>query len=47
MTVAFSALNCQVNEYKTAKPASIRNIVTVIFEAIARCLRHRPEWLWL
>jgi len=35
MTVAlFSALNCQVNEYKTAKPALIRDIV--IFEATAK-----------
>jgi len=46
MTVdCFSALNCQVNEYKTAKPALIRNIV--IYEAIAKCWRHRPKWLWL
>ena len=37
----FSALNCQVNEYKTAKPASIPDIV--ILEAIAKCLRHRPK----
>jgi len=38
---SFSALNCQVNEYQTAKPALIRD--TVIFEAIAKCLRHRPK----
>ena len=32
----FLAFNCQVNEYKTAKLALIRNIV--IFEAITKCL---------
>jgi len=33
---SFFALNCQVNEYKVAKLALIRNIV--IFEAITKCL---------
>jgi len=42
----FSALNnCQVNEYETAKPALIRDIV--IFEAIAKGVQHRPKWWWL
>jgi len=42
-----------VNEYETAKPALIRNLVIyeilrdiVLFEAIANCLRRRPKWLW-